>query len=107
MGWFDKRKQCWLAYECLEREIGVGVSFSTRLPQPPCWQQPILGVKPLQAFQVELRLTNGEVVQRDLLHLLSGPVFEGIRSDEEMFRQVRAEGGASFGRVGWTIARMR
>ncbi len=54
----------------------------------------ILGVKPLQEFQVELRLTNGEVVQRDLLHLLSGPVFEGIRSDEEMFRQVRAEGGS-------------
>ncbi len=54
----------------------------------------ILAVKPLHEFNVELRLTNGEVVQRDLRHLLSGSIFEGIRRDEKMFRQVRADEGS-------------
>ena len=42
---------------------------------------------------MELQLTTGEVVQRDLEGLLKGPVFDGIRTDAEQFRQVRVEGG--------------
>ena len=42
---------------------------------------------------MELRLTTGEVVQRDLEGLLKGPVFDLIRTDAEQFRQVRVEGG--------------
>ena len=42
---------------------------------------------------MELQLTIGEVVQRDLEGLLKGPVFDLIRTDAEQFRQVRVEGG--------------
>jgi hypothetical protein len=54
----------------------------------------ILNVKPIREFLVELTLTNGEIVQRDLGPHLKGPMFELIRSDEERFRAVRAEDGS-------------
>ncbi|MDP8904506.1 MAG: DUF2442 domain-containing protein [Chloroflexota bacterium] len=38
-------------------------------------------------------LTNGQEVERDLDGLLRGPVFEQIRSSDDLFRAVRAEGG--------------
>ena len=53
----------------------------------------IVAVKPLAGFSVQLKLTNGEEVARDLTHLLSGPVFEAIRSDEARFRQVEVSDG--------------
>ncbi|MBL8241980.1 MAG: DUF2442 domain-containing protein [Bryobacterales bacterium] len=53
----------------------------------------ISDVKPLSEFHVEITLTTGEVVKRDLRPLLRGPVFESLRADEEQFRKVRAEGG--------------
>jgi hypothetical protein len=53
----------------------------------------ISSVKPLNGFQVELTLTTGEVVQRDLRPFLNGPIFDSIREDEEQFSQVRAEDG--------------
>ena len=54
----------------------------------------ISDVKPLDQFQVEVTLTTGEVVRRDLGTLLNGPVFDLIRTDEEQFRQIRAEDGS-------------
>jgi hypothetical protein len=54
----------------------------------------ISNVKPLSRFQVEITLTTGEVVQRDLRPFLNGPVFESLRADEEQFRKVRAEEGS-------------
>ena len=51
-------------------------------------------VKPLSEFHVEITLTTGEVVKRDLRPFLNGPVFESLRADEEQFRKVRAEGGS-------------
>jgi hypothetical protein len=53
----------------------------------------IAKVKPLEGFNVELTLTTGEVVQRDLRPLLNGIMFDSIRADEQQFRQLRAEGG--------------
>ena len=53
----------------------------------------IAAVRPLSGFRVELTLTNGEVVERDLTALLAGPVFEGIRGSEEEFGRVRVEDG--------------
>lgn len=41
----------------------------------------ISNVKPLNAFQVEITLTTGEVVRRDLSALLTGQVFDSIRTD--------------------------
>lgn len=53
----------------------------------------IIQVEPLEGFRVELKLTNGEVVQRDLRPFLKGPIFDSIREDENQFRQVRVEDG--------------
>ena len=50
-------------------------------------------VKPLTGFRVELELTTGEFVQRDLRPYLRGAVFERIAQEEELFRQVRVEDG--------------
>ena len=54
----------------------------------------ILKVKPLAGHRVQLTLTDGRIVERDLGPMLVGPVFDGIRSDEAQFREVRVEGGA-------------
>jgi hypothetical protein len=54
----------------------------------------IADVKPLDGRRVEMTLTTGEVVQRELGHLLIGPVFDEIRGDDEQFRQVKAEDGS-------------
>ena len=54
----------------------------------------ISSVKPLDEFQVEITLTTGEVVRRDLGPLLNGPVLGLIRNDAAQFSQVRVEDGA-------------
>jgi hypothetical protein len=53
----------------------------------------IAKARPLEGFNVELTLTTGEVIQRDLQPFLGGPVFDRIRDDEQQFRQLRAEDG--------------
>ena len=53
----------------------------------------IAAAKPLAGYKVELVLSTGEVIQRDIKHLLNGPVFDEIRTDERRFRELRAEGG--------------
>lgn len=49
--------------------------------------------KPLDDYRVQLRLTDGRVVERDLEPLLVGPIFEAIRNDAARFREMRVEGG--------------
>lgn len=53
----------------------------------------VRSVEPLDVHCVRLTLTDGSVVRRDIDHLLRGPVFEPIRSDEAMFRRVRVRRG--------------
>ncbi len=53
----------------------------------------IRGVEALEGFRLRLTLTDGSVVEREVLRLLVGPVFEKIRSDPALFAQVRAESG--------------
>jgi hypothetical protein len=48
---------------------------------------------PLEGFRVRLKLTDGRVVERDLADFLTGPVFAGIRSNPERFRELRVDGG--------------
>jgi Protein of unknown function (DUF2442) len=48
---------------------------------------------PLHPYLVELELTNGQIVRRDIAHLMQGPAFETILKDEALFKQVRAEAG--------------
>jgi len=50
-------------------------------------------VEPLEDRRVRLVLTDGSVIQRDVAALLVGPVFELVRSDVTVFRQVRVEAG--------------
>ncbi|MGD1071401.1 MAG: DUF2442 domain-containing protein [Bryobacteraceae bacterium] len=49
--------------------------------------------KPLGNYRVQLTLTDGRVVERDLRPMLVGPVFSEIRNDEVRFMELRAEGG--------------
>ena len=53
----------------------------------------ILEAKPLDDYRVQLILTDGRVVERDIGPLLVGPVFEEIRNDESRFREMRVEDG--------------
>jgi hypothetical protein len=50
-------------------------------------------VRPLDGFRLELTLTDGSVVERDVTVWLQGPVFEPLRADPDLFRQARVEGG--------------
>jgi hypothetical protein len=49
--------------------------------------------KPLGNYRVELTLTDGRVVERDLEPMLVGPVFSEILNDEVRFMELRVEGG--------------
>ena len=49
--------------------------------------------QPLEGFRVRLELSNGSVVERDLYDVLTGPIFEPLRHDPALFREVRVEGG--------------
>ncbi len=53
----------------------------------------IVEAKPLGAHIVELTLSNGQVIKRDLEPLLRGPVFSQIRGDETRFKELRVESG--------------
>ena len=48
---------------------------------------------PLDGFRLRLTLTDDRTLERDLAGLLIGPVFEPIRRDPALFRQVRVEHG--------------
>jgi hypothetical protein len=53
----------------------------------------IRDVKALEGFRLRLWLTDGSVVERDVSTLLTGPIFEPVRTDPACFRTVRVEGG--------------
>lgn len=48
---------------------------------------------PLEGFRLRLKLTDGSVIERDVLAFLTGPVFEPLRVSPAMFKQVKAENG--------------
>ena len=49
--------------------------------------------KPMGRHRVQLTLTDGRAIERDLGPMLAGPIFSEIRSDQERFREMRVEGG--------------
>ena len=53
----------------------------------------IRAVEPLDGFRIRLHLTNDAVIERDVRHLLHGPIFDALLQSPERFRNVRAEGG--------------
>jgi hypothetical protein len=48
----------------------------------------IRDAKPLDNYRVQLTLTDGRVVERDLGPMLVGPVLAEIRNDEARFREM-------------------
>ena len=60
----------------------------------------IASVAPLDGFRLRLTLTNGDVIERDVLHLMTGRVFEELRADPNEFRTVRVQGGTVVWRNG-------
>lgn len=49
--------------------------------------------KALGNHRVQLTLTDGRIVERDLGPMLEGPVFSEIRSNDMRFREFSVEGG--------------
>ncbi|MBI1735711.1 MAG: DUF2442 domain-containing protein [Candidatus Rokubacteria bacterium] len=47
----------------------------------------------LDGFRLRLTLSDGDVVERDVSALLTGPRFGPLRDDDALFRAVRVEGG--------------
>ena len=50
-------------------------------------------VKPIQGYRIQLTLTNGDVVERDLEAVLWGPVFAELRADQSKFQKIRVSHG--------------
>ncbi len=50
-------------------------------------------VRPLSGRTLEMTLTDGSTITRDVTALLTGPIFEMVKDDDSVFRKVRAEGG--------------
>lgn len=48
---------------------------------------------PLGGYRLRLTLSDGATVERDVGGLLVGPVFDPIRQNPEIFRQVRVQRG--------------
>ena len=48
---------------------------------------------PLDSHRVQLTLTDGRVIERDLAPMLAGAIFSEIQSDLALFREMRVEGG--------------
>jgi hypothetical protein len=53
----------------------------------------IHNVAPLHGFRLQLMLSDGSIIERDLSALVVGPVFEPLRADRALFAQARVEGG--------------
>lgn len=47
----------------------------------------------LAGRRVQLTLTDGRVIERDLAPLLTGPVFDQIRLSDQRFAELRVENG--------------
>ena len=50
-------------------------------------------VMPVEGFRLRLTLTDGSIVERDIIDLLTGQMFEPLRKDALAFRQVKVESG--------------
>ncbi len=53
----------------------------------------VVAVELLGGSNVRMRFSNGEVREVDLERYLHGPIFEPLRKDPDLFRQMHIEGG--------------
>jgi hypothetical protein len=54
----------------------------------------VTGVEPLEGFVLRVSFSDGTTRDVDVEELLRGPVFEPIRTDPLLFRNVRVQSGA-------------
>jgi hypothetical protein len=57
----------------------------------------IRSVEPLEGYRLRLSLTDGRVIEKDVLPLFVGPAFDRIRTDPRLF----AQAGVVHGTVAW------
>ncbi len=50
---------------------------------------------PLEGWRLRLTLSDGSVIERDVAGLMVGPIFEALRADPALFKQVRVESGTA------------
>jgi len=50
-------------------------------------------VEPLDGYWLRLTLSDGQVIERDVGDALSGPVFEPVRADREVFEAAFVDAG--------------
>jgi hypothetical protein len=48
---------------------------------------------PLDGCRLRLTLSDGSVIERDLAALMIGPIFDPVKADPALFKQVRVEHG--------------
>jgi hypothetical protein len=48
---------------------------------------------PLEGRRLKLTLSDGSVIEREVSGLMIGPIFDPLRTDERLFRQVTVEHG--------------
>ena len=53
----------------------------------------VCAARPMDGHRVQLTLTDGRVIERDVGPMLTGPIFSEIRSNPVRFREMRVEGG--------------
>ena len=53
----------------------------------------IIGVEALSGLRLRLHLSDGRTIERDVQGLMSGPIFEPLKSDPGLFASARAEDG--------------
>jgi hypothetical protein len=54
-------------------------------------------VTPLDGLRLRLTLSDGSVIERDVSALMVGPIFDALKADQAIFKQVKVE----YGTVVW------
>ncbi len=53
----------------------------------------VAGVEPLDGYWLRLTLSDGQIIEREVGDAMSGPVFEPVRADREVFEAAFVDAG--------------
>ncbi len=54
----------------------------------------VAGVEPLDGYWLRLTLSDGQIIEREVGDAMSGPVFEPVRADREVFEAAFVDAGS-------------